>query len=188
MEEWWSSLIGVQQLLWGLAIPFTILFVLQMGAALFGLSDHGDSDGAGGDMSGASLSIFDYFTLRSAVVFFLGFSWGGLACIDSGISVFWGVLIGLIMVALNLLLLRGLASFNESGNLNLENAVGTNAVVSIRIPEKLSGCGKVNISFQRRLEELEAMTEGKEEIPRGKMVKVVRIFNNQLIVSILNEL
>jgi len=186
MQEWWSSLIGVQQLLWGLAIPFTILFVLQMGAALFGLSDHGDSDGAG-DMSDSSVSILDYFTFRSAVVFFLGFSWGGLACIDSGISVFWGVLIGLIMVVLNLLLLRGLASFNESGNLNLENAVGTNAVVSIRIPEKLSGCGKVSISFQRRLEELEAMTDGKE-IPKGQMVKVVRIFNNQLIVSILNEL
>ncbi len=179
MQEWWNGLAGVQQLLWGLAIPFTLFFILQMGASLlFG----GDDDPATAD-SGASLSVFDYFTLRTAVAFFLGFSWGGLACFEAGISILWGILVGLFMVALNLSLLKGLATLNESGNLNLENAVGINATVAIRIPAKLAGCGKITISFQGRLEELEACTEG-EEIPRGQTVTVVRISDsNQFVVT-----
>jgi hypothetical protein len=116
-----------------------------------------------------------FFTLRNAIVFFLGFSWGGLACIDANISILWAVLVGLIMVAINLLLLRGLASLNDT--------IGKEAVVSIPIPAKLSGCGKVNISFQGRLEELEATTED-EAIARGQPVKVLRVSNNnQLIVT-----
>lgn len=86
------------------------------------------------------------------------------------------------MVALNLLLLKGLATLNESGNIDLENTVGKEAIVSISIPGKFGGCGKVNISFQGRLEELEAITEG-EKITRGHTVKVVRVSNNQLIVN-----
>ncbi|RKZ35194.1 MAG: hypothetical protein DRQ49_19800 [Gammaproteobacteria bacterium] len=177
MQEWWISLTGVQQLLWGLAIPFTLLFMLQMVVALF----IGADDGDGGDHDGSGDASM-FFTLRNAIVFFLGFSWGGLACVEAGISIVWAILIGLFMVALNLLLLKGLATLNESGNIDLENTVGKEAIVSISIPGKFGGCGKVNISFQGRLEELEAITEG-EKITRGHTVKVVRVSNNQLIVN-----
>ncbi len=180
MQEWWNTLTAVQQLLWGLAIPFTFLFLLQMVVALFIGGDEGESDAGNGE---GSYSMF--FTLRNAIVFFLGFSWGGLACLEAEISLVWGVLIGLFMVALNLLLLKGLATLNESGNLNLENTVGKEAIVSISIPAQFGGCGKVSISFQGRLEELEAMTEG-EKMIRGQTVKVVRVSNNnQLIVKSL---
>ncbi len=182
MQEWWSSLTEVQQLLWGLAIPFTLLFVLQMGVALFIGVDEGDGGGDYGNGEGSAT----FFTFRNAVIFFLGFSWGGLACIEAGISIVWSVLIGLFMVALNLLLLKGLATLNESGNLNLENTVGKQAIVSISIPGQFGGCGKVSISFQGRLEELEAVTE-REKITRGQTVKVVRISNNQLIVKQLDH-
>jgi len=179
MQEWWISLSSVQQFLWGLAVFFTLLFVLQIIAALFGVSD--GSDATDMDMSyDATPSMF--FTLRNAIVFFLGFSWGGLACIEADISIGCAVLIGFLMVAINLLLLRGLASLNEAGNLSLANAIGKEAVVSIPIPAKQDGCGKINISFQGRLEELEAISEG-EAISRGKPVKVIRIFNNQLVVT-----
>ncbi|RKZ48588.1 MAG: hypothetical protein DRR16_01975 [Candidatus Parabeggiatoa sp. nov. 3] len=180
MQEWWISLSVVEQVLWGLAVFFTVLFLLQIIAALFGLSH--DSHTTYGDIS-YDFAPSMFFTLRNAIVFFLGFSWGGLACIDTNISILWAVLVGLIMVAINLLLLRGLASLNEAGNLNLDNAIGKEAVVSIPIPEKLGGCGKVNISFQGRLEELEAMTED-DAIPRGQPVKVLRVSNNsQFIVT-----
>ncbi len=178
MQEWWISLSGVPQLLWGLAVFFTLLFLLQIIAALFGVSH---SDATDVELSDSTHSMF--FTPRNAIVFFLGFSWGGLACIDMNISILWAVLVGLIMVAINFSLLQGLASLNEAGNLSLDNTIGKEAIVSIPIPEKLSGCGKVNISFQSRLEELEAITED-EAIPRGQPVKVLRVSNNnQLIVK-----
>ena len=179
MQEWWIGLTGIQQLLWGLAIPSTLIFVLQMGASLlFGIDDD-----PGAIDSDTSLSIFDYFTLRTAVAFFLGFSWGGLACFEAGISILWAIFIGLFMVGLNLFLLKGLATLNESGNLILENAVGATATVTIRIPAKLAGCGKVTVSIQGRFEELEACTEGKE-ILRGQTVTVASISdNNQFIVT-----
>jgi len=179
MQEWWIALSGEQQFLWGLAIFFTLLFILQMTAALFGISD--GSDATDVDMPLDSVPSL-FFTLRNAIIFFLGFSWGGLACIDINISILWGVLIGSIMVMINLLLLRGLASLNEAGNLNLANAIGKEAVVSIPIPAKQSGCGKINISFQGRLEELEAITED-EAIPRGQPVKIIRVSSNQLVVT-----
>ncbi|MFK5971502.1 MAG: NfeD family protein, partial [Candidatus Marithrix sp.] len=121
-----------------------------------------------------------FFTLRNAIVFFLGFSWSGLACIDTDISIWWAVLVGLIMVLINFLLLQGFDSLNETGNLNLDNAIGKQAIVSIPIP--VGGCGKVNISFQSRLEELEAATEY-VAISRGQTVTVLRISNNKLIVK-----
>lgn len=180
MQELWISLSGVQQLLWGLAVFFTLLFLLQIIAALFGVSD--SSDTIDGNISADSAPTM-FFTLRNAVVFFLGFSWGGLACVDVDISIFWAVLVGLIMVAINFLLLRGLASLNEAGNLSLDNTIGKQAVVSVKIPAKLAGYGKVNISFQSRLEELEATTED-EAIARGQPVKILRVSdNNQLIVE-----
>jgi hypothetical protein len=178
MQAWWISLTGEQQVLWGLAVFFTLLFLLQIITAVFGLSDGSDIvDVDTSSDSGPSM----VFTLRNAIVFFLGFSWGGLACIDANISILWAVLVGLLMVGLNLLLLRGLASLNETGNLSLDNAIGKEAIVSIPIPAKMSGCGKVNITFQGRLEELEAMTED-QTIPRGQTVKVLRISNNNLLI------
>ena len=180
IQEWWSNLLGVQQLLWILAIFFTLLFFLQMIAALLGFNDGDDID-TGSDFSEASI----FFTLRNAVVFFLGFSWGGLALIEEGLSVFWGTFIGIMMVAINLLLLRGLATLSESGNLKLENAIGKVAEVSIPIPAKLTSCGKINIIFQSRLEEMEALTEG-ESIPRGTKVKITKMINNQFVVTNLS--
>ena len=182
MQAWWISLTGVQQFLWGLAIFFTVLFLLQIITVLLGFGDGTDGgDATDGDWSSDSAPS-TFFTLRNAIVFFLGFSWGGLACIDAEISILWAILVGLLMVAINLFLLRGLAGLSEAGNLNLNNAIGKEGVVSILIPAKLTGCGKVNISLQGRLEELEAITEG-EAIPRGQPVKILRVFNNQLVVT-----
>jgi len=178
MQEWWLNLTGAQQFLWGLALFFSLLFLFQIIAAFIGFGEGSEATEA--DLSYDSAPSM-FFTLRNAIVFFLGFSWGGLASIEAEISIFWAVLIGFLMVAINLFLLRGLASFNETGNLNLNNAIGKQAIVSIQIPAKLTGSGKVNITIQDRLEELEAMTE-EEAIPRGQPVKVLRISNYQLIV------
>jgi hypothetical protein len=182
MQAWWLALTPIEQVLWGLAVFFTLLFVLQLITALLGFSDGSEAT----DMSYDSAPSM-FLTFRNAIVFFLGFSWGGLACIDTNISILWAVLVGLMMVAINLLLLKGLASLNEKGNLSLDNSIGKEGVVSIPIPSNLGGSGKINISFQGRLEELEAMTED-EAIPRGQTVKVLRVSNNnQLIVTHLNS-
>jgi len=168
MLELWTNLSGAQQILWGLAIFFTLSFLIQIVFALLGLQEIDDD--------------VTFFTLRNAIVFFLGFSWGGLACLDAKYSIWLAVLIGLIMVAINFLLLKGLASLNIDGNLNLDNAIGKLAVVSLSIPAD-GGCGKVNISFQGRWEELEAATKN-EAIPTGQTVKVLQVSgNNRLIVE-----
>jgi hypothetical protein len=117
MQTWWLSLTGVQQFLWGLAVFFSLLFLLQIIAAFFGFGESGEV--TDGDLSHDSAPS-TFFTLRNTIVFFLGFSWGGLACIDAEISIFWAVLVGFLMVAINLFLLRGLASLSETGNLNFK--------------------------------------------------------------------
>jgi hypothetical protein len=70
----------------------------------------------------------------------------------------------------------------QSGNLDLRNAIGLEAEVYLSIPESNSGKGKVHISVQGALRELDAGTGG-DRIPTGSRVKVKSVSNNVLIVE-----
>lgn len=142
-----------------------------------------NSDGDGGS---TNHSLAGYFTIRNMVAFFMGFSWTGLACLDNNFPLFivllCSVLMGLVFVTVVMLIMYGLSKLKSSGTISLKNAIGKDATVSIMIPGNLQGQGKVRITFQGKLAEMEAATEG-DELHRGQQVKVVRISNDQLVVE-----
>ena len=82
-------------------------------------------------------------------------------------------------------LFYSMLKLTESGTIDLKNAIGLTGEAYIPIPENKSGVGKIQITIQDSLREIEAMTSG-ETISTGTFVKVIGIINNILIVEKLD--
>lgn len=152
---------------------------------------HGDTDIAHGDGDAVhhvhtGRSVASYFTVRNFVAFFLGLSWGALALISSGFSdtaaIFLAINIGLFFVIVVMFLMKALSNLKSEGTVSLRSAIGTEGVVSILIPGNGQGCGKVTLTVQGRLMEIEAITEG-EELRRSARIRVVNASQDQLVVE-----
>jgi len=82
-------------------------------------------------------------------------------------------------------LFYSMLKLTESGNIDYKNAIGLTGEVYIPIPENKSGLGKIQITIQDSLKEVEAMTKG-EYIGTGNFVKVTGLVNNILVVEKLD--
>lgn len=196
MFEWWGSLVGIERILGGIGVFTVVVFILQLIVLVVGGhdSDHdsgfehsngSDSHEHGGDTDQDN-SLLHYFTIRNLNVFFLGLSWGGLMFLDMGWSTPASVLmasgIGIVLTAVNLLILRLLANLESNGNVPIEKATGSKASVLIRIPKDKRDYGKVSLSLDGRVVEIEAHTEDGVMIPVGAIVEVVRVEGGKVIV------
>lgn len=182
LSNWWSNLQGFELILWGIALFFSFLFLVQTVLSFF-IDDADDGsfmDGVDHDFGN------QFFTVKNLVAFFTMFGWSGLAAYKSGISNFWVVLIalasGVLMVFLMYLLMRNTAKLRNSGTLQMKNAVNQVGETYLRIPANRAGMGKIHVQFQGRLAELDAMTDDNTDIPTGKPVQVVNILNNQILL------
>jgi hypothetical protein len=181
LNSLWIHLSTFEKTLWGLAIPFTVFFILQTLSTVFGFLDDDNLDSTESEL------LSDVFTIRNIVSFFLGFSWGALAFIkpESGILLptISGMIIGLLMVAVNMLLLKIFAALQSSGSLNLNKALGQHATVTVQISPNNSNYGKVRVSIRGRSVEIEAFTKDKTAISEGASVTIDKILGSQFLVS-----
>jgi len=69
----------------------------------------------------------------------------------------------------------------EDNTFNINKSVNKTAEVYINIPGEKKGKGKVQISVDGSVHEIDAVTEG-EKISSGSIVKIVRVENNNLLV------
>jgi membrane protein implicated in regulation of membrane protease activity len=198
MEVWWNSLDIFEKTLWSIALPASVFFIIQMAATFLGMDGNPDVSadfsgdinsatdlGAPGDTDTAGSVPFQLFTLRNFINFLLGLGWGGIAfypALSKAGATIAGAITGIILVVLVMLMFRWLSKMTQSGNLDLRNAIGLEAEVYLSIPESNSGKGKVHISVQGALRELDAGTGG-DRIPTGSRVKVKSVSNNVLIVE-----
>jgi hypothetical protein len=182
ISNWWLNLQGFELILWGIALLFSFLFLVQTVLSFF-INDMEDSsfvDGVDHDFGN------EFFTVKNLIAFFTMFGWAGLAAYKSGINNFLVVLIalasGVLMVFIMYLLMRNTAKLRNSGTLQMKNAVNQVGETYLRIPASRAGMGKVHVQFQGRLAELDAMTDDTEDIPTGKPIQVVNILNNQILL------
>jgi hypothetical protein len=185
--EWFFQLKGFELILWGIALLFSVLFVIQTIASFFigGDSDVDDfsSDGHG--------DAYQFFTVRNMIVFFTMFGWAGLTAYHSGIPNVWviviGVSSGVLMIAILYFLMTKTKRLKHDGTLQMKNAISQIGETYLRIPAKRGGIGKVQIHVQGRLVELEAMTDDQQDIATGRPIKVVNTLNESiLLVTSLN--
>jgi hypothetical protein len=69
----------------------------------------------------------------------------------------------------------------EDGNANLEELIYKDATVYLTVPERRKGKGKVHVTLNNSLREMDAVTEG-EALPNGRSVKIVEIIEDNVLV------
>ncbi|MDZ4831877.1 MAG: NfeD family protein [Phycisphaerae bacterium] len=137
-----------------------------------GGAGHHDGDGVGGHWGATMLSV------QGVLTFAMGFGWGGLGAYRGAgwsavASIFVAVACGIAFLALLVTLLRATNRLQSSGNLNLNQFVGTTAEAYTSIPSAGSGRGQISAVVGDRQRYIYAVAEG-EEIPARARLQVVR--------------
>ncbi len=198
MTNWWNTLSGLNQTLYGIAICISVPFIWQLAASLLGLDHDGDMDasdadagsdtdtGADGDVGDAVATVlaFKLLSARALLTFFTLFFWASALYLERGLplsSVFgtallWG-LGGMASVALLLHLLPKLA---HSGTRDLETALGTEATVYIDIPA--DGTGEVRAVVSGNVSYIKARALHGEAVKAGTPVAVRKRIGQSILV------
>jgi hypothetical protein len=121
---------------------------------------------------------FGVLSFRTVVAFVALFGVGGKAALGAGLDpvATLAIAIGSGVAAMYAVhgLMRGLKSLDTDRTMRIERAIGQPGTVYLSIPAHRSGSGKIQLTLQNRLDELEAVTAG-ERLPDGAKIKVVSI-------------
>ena len=168
---------------WFVAIPASIIFIIQMIMTCTG-TDASDALEADIDI-GHGDSSFQLFSLRNLINFLLGFSWTGISFYSTisnkAVLIILSLAVGVLFVYLFFIIIRQVQKLAENNSFQISNALNKSAEVYLTIPEHKKGKGKIMISIKGSFHELDAMTEN-GAIPSGTLVKVVKIENNDILI------
>lgn len=206
MEIWWRNISGFEKFFWTLAIPFTALFIIQMGMLIIGLDDSMDTPDINDSIdidfdinsdtdTGIDIEIdanvpLKLITLRNIITFFTIFSWTGIMGVRHGYSKALTIALGIILGAIVIVILSSvyklIFKLTESGNINLKNAIGAVGEVYLTVRDNGKKGGKIQVIFQSSLKEVPAITYGRE-LKTGTKIKVIGIEGNVLVVKALED-
>ncbi len=204
MIAWWNSLGLASQIFYCMAIPATLILLIQTILMFIGIEGDGeaeigdmadgtpddlpDVDGPDGLFEGDGVSEdldpngFDglrVFTVRGIVAFFVVFGWVGVVMDGAGISLPITLLVstvcGAVIMVLLAFLLRAVMRLRSDGNTDNRNAIGVSGKVQLTVPPARSGEGKVHLMLQGAYVERSAVTDEEEAIPTGSEVVVIGI-------------
>ena len=190
--DWWESLSVIAQAVYCLAIPATVVLIVQTVLMFIGFGNEdgelgGADDDLGGDIPADSdaSSAFEgleglrIFTIRGMVAFFVVFGWLGVSLERAGVAVWLNVVIsavaGFLMMLALAWLMRLTMKLRSNGNTDNRNTVGTAGKVHLTIPAERSGEGKVHVMLQGTYVERNAVTDETEPIPTGAEIVVVGV-------------
>ncbi len=147
--------------------------VLQFGASLLGLDHDAPHGEFGHGPVSEGLQLFSLRAISAGVAFF---GVGGLAGLRLGLPTMVAIPMGIAAGAAAALgvaaVMRGMQRLEGDQTFRLANTVGQSGQVYLGIPAQRTGTGKIHITIQERLMELDAVTpEG--EIPTGARVLVI---------------
>jgi membrane-bound ClpP family serine protease len=166
---------------WYIAIPTSLIFIIQSIITIFGI-DFGDGFD---DFNGAD---FEVFSWRNFINFLLGFSWTGISFYTSikspALLIFTSLLVGSFFVYLFFKVIEWFMRLAEDNSFSLDKAIGQTGEVYLTIPPNAQSSGKVIISVNGSVHELEALSLT-HEIKTGSKVLVTQIEDQKLIVEVL---
>ena len=162
---------------WYVAILASLIFIIQTIMTFVGADG---SDGHSIDIQGNELDApFELFSFRNLINFLLGFSWTGISFYSTfsnkSFLIFISLLVGALFVYFFFIIINQIRKLAE------DNTILKTAEVYLTIPANKTGKGKILISVNGAVHELDAMTEG-EEIKSGKTIKVVKIENRNILI------
>ena len=205
MFAWWESLSTFSQVLACMAIPATLILLIQTILTLIGIGDNGvdsdigdadiDADAADGvfgaelpdgDSDPSGLDGLRIFSVRGIIAFFVVFGWTGILLdslsLSPVISVGVGAVAGFLIMLLIALLFRAVMKLESDGNVDNRNALGVSGTVYLKIPPNREGTGKVNIMIQGSYCERDAVTDENEALPTGCEIVVMSLSGQNTLV------
>lgn len=199
MSEWWNGLSMFQQVLFIIAVATTVFMIIQIIMMAVSAGDDPTFDAStDADMtedtineSSGSFTIFGLkvLTVRSIIAFFAIGSWVTFSfefIIPWYFSLIIGIVAGAAAAFAIAYFMKAVEKLQTSGNVTNLNAIGKNGEVYLTIPAKRASTGKVNVFFQERFIELEAVTDSVTPILTGAKVKIIdRIDEGTVIVEAL---
>ena len=203
--EWWNSLSLVAQIFYCIAVPSTLVLLVQTILMFIGMGNDADADGGDADVSDdvdADADVDDggfdedldpngldglrIFTVRGVIAFLVIFGWVGALLEFMDVALWINIPIafvcGAAMMVLLAFLFKAIMNLKSDGTIDIRNAVGSAGKVHLTIPPARMGEGKVHILLQGSYVERDAVTDETDPIPTGSEVVVVRVSGETTLV------
>lgn len=180
MIDWWNTLDLSLQVFYCIGIVALGLTILQTLLALLGMGVEGFFDFFHIDIGSPDASGLGLFSSHTVSAFFLGFGWGGVLAIESGLSLAAasaiGTVSGLVLMFAMFFMLRALLRLQSSGNLEYDSAIGSEATVYVTIPgDNHDGGGQIQVTIQGRLVTASARKRESGAIAPGEKVRIISL-------------
>ena len=183
MIETFKALDPMLQGYWVLAILSSIVFIVQAIATFVGFD--ADTDVSGGDAD-FDADGFHIVSIKTIVCFILGFGWTGALFWDTIenpiLLTLLALVVGLIFMFTRALLLRWVMKLDKDNTFRTEQTVGLVADVYLRIPASRMSTGKIIVSLNGSIHELEALTDDTETIPTGGKAEIVAVVKGSTVL------
>ena len=200
--NWWNSLELVTQIFYCIAIPSTLVLVIQTILMFIGLDDSAEADldfnsdvdvpevdvdipddgvfgeDSLGDISDSSgIDSLHILTVRGIIAFLVVFGWVGVAMQSAEIRLFITLPVAIVCAFIVMIaiayLFKAVMKLKSNGVADNRNAVGAAGKVYLTIPPSRTGEGKVNVMLQGAYVERNAVTDETDPIPTGCEIIVV---------------
>lgn len=167
---------------WGIALISSLVFTIQTIMLFVGFDT--DADFSGGDIA-FDVDGLALVSVKTVACFLLGFGWSGVILAPLFENAWVVALISLGIGALFMfgawILLKQVLTLSQDNTFHADKIVGYTADVYLRIPADADKSGKIMVSYEGSLHELQAFNAGTEEIPTGAKVHIVEAIDDATV-------
>ena len=167
---------------WGIALISSLVFTIQTIMLFVGF--YTDADFSGGDVA-FDVDGLALVSVKTVACFLLGFGWSGVILAPLFENALVVALISLGIGALFMfgawILLKQVLTLSQDNTFHADKIVGYTADVYLRIPADADKSGKIMVSYEGSLHELQAFNAGAEEIPTGAKVHIVEAIDDATV-------
>lgn len=176
-----QNLIEQDPLFWFCALSGSLLFVIQFLLSFLGVGDDME------DSAGDSVKL-QWLSKQAVTGFLMLFGWVGLTCKKEFHLLMWSSLAiaslaGLFAILVTALLFRAVKKLRTPGTVfRIEDAIGKEALIYQRIPK--GGVGKISLTLNDLLYEIDALSHQDEELSSFTKVQVLNISDEKTVIVI----
>lgn len=186
MDVLWNGFTPLESLYGICALLGGGLFAVRLVLQILGLG----GDGLLGNLEGSDAGVgdsdisFKALSLQGISAFLTLFGLTGLAMEQAGTAAVFSVpgasAAGLFAVWVIQKLFTAMGKLQSKGNIDLQNAVGAEGTVYLRIAP--SQRGKVEVTIQNHLRVLDAVAGDDQQIDSGERVRILQVLNSNVLL------
>lgn len=126
--------------------------------------------------------VLSFRTLVAAAAFFgIAGKAARASGLGEGVSLLVAVGVGVAAMYGTYWILRAISGLASSGNERISSALGRRGTVYVPIPPDGKGAGKIQLSMQNRIVELQAVTDEPQRLATGDAVEVVALAGSDVV-------